>query len=650
MKSSSALTYRPDIDGLRAIAVLSVVAFHGFPSVLPGGFVGVDVFFVISGFLISRILFRQLAAGSFSFRDFYAHRIVRLFPSLGTVLAVCCAVGWSVMQPDQYRRLGQETLAGAAFFSNLLFWRASGYFDAIAETKPLLHLWSLGVEEQFYLFWPLLLAVLWRVRVNFLAPVVVTAILSLGLGVFLATSHPAADYYSPFTRMWELMAGALLAYLVEYKPAALVRFGEIRSILGVAMLGASLFILNSTVPFPGWAALLPVAASFLLLSSPTARFNSIVLASPPLRWIGLISYPFYLWHWPLLFAVRNLGFLAGLGDEGARAVAIAISLVLSVATYVLVEKPIRFGTVRKISVPALSAGMAAVVAAAVAIIATDGFSYRIDAELNRLSHLTNANIGERWRDHSCFLEPEDQKSQFPPECDSPVRPLVVLWGDSHAAMLYPGLQDIIDSRRLGLAQYTISACPPLVHVARAGRPLCQDTNDWVLTKIERDRPQTVLLSAMWFVKSPDYDFELLRSTVSELRMRGAPRIVVFGPAPRWEGLLPSLLAGCMREQTSISGHKYSRCGLTKDLDDLDRRVAHTAATLGVEYVSIYNTLCNAAGCMTMVTPSEVSTRDDSHLTPAAAAFVLLQNKATVFGKDADRNGLLLAKSGDAAGF
>jgi len=210
--------YRPDIDGLRALAVLSVVLYHAhaFPKVLKGGFIGVDIFFVISGFLISTIIFSGLERGSFSFFDFFCRRIRRIFPALLLVLISCYAFGWFVLLADEYKQLGKHIAAGAGFVSNFVLWTESGYFDAGAETKPLLHLWSLGIEEQFYIVWPLILWWAWKKKFNLFTITLVLAFFSFGLNLAKYRVNGVADFYSPQTRFWELLAGALLAYITSH--------------------------------------------------------------------------------------------------------------------------------------------------------------------------------------------------------------------------------------------------------------------------------------------------------------------------------------------------------------------------------------------------------------------------------------------------
>lgn len=207
--------YRADIDGLRAIAVLAVVGFHAFPDYFPGGFVGVDVFFVISGFLISSIIFREVGRSTFRLPQFYARRIRRIFPALLIVLVACLLFGWFALLPDELEHLGKHVAAAATFVSNLALWQESGYFDRAAELKPLLHLWSLGVEEQFYLVWPMLLLLLWKRQQNIAITIVLLTLTSFMLSIALGQQSPSANFYFPFSRFWELGLGCLLAVVKE---------------------------------------------------------------------------------------------------------------------------------------------------------------------------------------------------------------------------------------------------------------------------------------------------------------------------------------------------------------------------------------------------------------------------------------------------
>ena len=356
--------YRSDIDGLRAIAVLSVVGFHAFPLGIRGGFIGVDIFFVISGFLISTIIFDGLEAGVFSFSEFYGRRIKRIFPALALILLASYAFGWFALFPHEYAQLGKHIAAGAGFVSNFVLSNESGYFDNLAETKPLLHLWSLGIEEQFYIVWPLLLWLAWRFRIRILGLTVAVAVASFALNIFGIFIDDVPTFYSPQTRFWELLTGSLLAWHRlqgvdetserQRKVSALLgRFSgrriaedfratarHLQSWSGACLIAFALLFLTKSQPYPGWWALLPtIGAALIIAGGARSGFNRKILSHPVLVWFGLISYPLYLWHWPLLSFARIM--VGDVPSAGIRITAVALSVPLAWVTWVLLEKPIR---------------------------------------------------------------------------------------------------------------------------------------------------------------------------------------------------------------------------------------------------------------------------------------------------------------------
>jgi peptidoglycan/LPS O-acetylase OafA/YrhL len=360
-KHAATLKYRPDIDGLRAVAVLAVVAFHAFPDWLPGGFIGVDIFFVISGYLISSIIFEQVKGGNFSIANFYARRIKRIFPALIIILLFCAGVGWLILFPHEYKQLGKHIAAGAGFSSNFILWREAGYFDVSAESKPLLHLWSLGIEEQFYFVWPAAIYLCWKWRLNMWWVMLTFLVASFAINIAFLDSKPVATFYLPFTRFWELLIGAVLAHIGQRQAsgsgtgpaegssvrAALSRLmsegshANLRATVGVALIVASLALLNPHVAFPGWWALLPAIGAYLVISAGSkAWINRNILAHRVLVWFGLISFPLYLWHWPPL-AFAHIVESARPG-VATRLAAIAASIFLAWLTFELVEKRLRF--------------------------------------------------------------------------------------------------------------------------------------------------------------------------------------------------------------------------------------------------------------------------------------------------------------------
>jgi peptidoglycan/LPS O-acetylase OafA/YrhL len=433
---------------MRAIAVLAVVGFHAFPTVFRGGFVGVDVFFVISGFLISGILFAQSDKGGIRISGFYARRIKRIFPALLVVLATTLTLGWVILFQRELRSLGRHVVAGAGFVSNVQLWNEAGYFDSSAASKPLLHLWSLGVEEQFYIVWPLTIILFAGTRALTLSLIAVSFIANL----WLVRHFPSAAFYLPLSRFWELLAGALLAIGEPPKPSAL------RAWSGMILLAAAVLLIDQERSFPGWWALLPVAGACLLISAgPGVWPNRRFLGNPALVFIGLISYPLYLWHWPLLTFARLLE--NGTPPLAIRLLAVAASVVLSWLTYRFVELPVR-GSTARITPILLSILMAVVALGGFLIYRSPESPDPVFASIvvgNGLTGLTKPGCGITSGEKPTALS----------NCDSDTRqtPVFALVGDSHAGALFPALvrESEPEGRWMLLAR---PGCLPLSGVVR----------------------------------------------------------------------------------------------------------------------------------------------------------------------------------------
>ena len=347
--------YRPDIDGLRAIAISTVVLYHAFPSLLPGGFIGVDIFFVISGFLISGIVFTQVAAGKFSVRDFYIRRICRIFPALVIVLSITAVVGWTWLLPGDWERLGQEIHGSAFFFVNFVFLSQAGYFDEASITKPLLHLWSLSIEEQFYVVWPIATLLACRIRGALPLLLVVGIFTSFAFNLKTITTNPVAAFYMPGTRAWELLIGCLLAFRLKFEESPIaLRFSaietifapELRAFCGLGLIAMAAMFFDSHQPYPGWRALFPTTGAALLIAAGSnATINRALLSNRPMIFIGLISYPLYLWHWPILSFVTIYQGVTPSVQERLGLVLLAFGC--AVGTFYLLERPIRFGRQRR---------------------------------------------------------------------------------------------------------------------------------------------------------------------------------------------------------------------------------------------------------------------------------------------------------------
>jgi peptidoglycan/LPS O-acetylase OafA/YrhL len=607
-----------------------VVAYHAFPQAAPGGFVGVDVFFVISGFLISSIILGGLRAGDFSFGRFYGRRIRRIFPALIVVLLCCWMAGWFVLLPDEYRQLSEHIVAGAAFASNFVLWAESGYFDQAAELKPLLHLWSLGIEEQFYIVWPLALCLVWKRR-GYLLPVTAALLLaSFLLNVHLAGTDRVAAFYSPLARFWELLVGSLLAHAGQATRRD-------TSLPGAALIGLAVLSLDESALFPGWWALLPVLGAYLVISAgPGGLLNRTVLSHRWLVLVGLISYPLYLWHWPMLALARVVH-----GDTPPATVRIAIvaaSLVLAYATYRLFEKPVRFSWPARRSVPALSLAMLGAASAGIAAVAMNGLPSRFNDTV-RPYVAYQYDFGADGRVGSCWLRAADAPDAYSAACvDAPAgaKPLTMVWGDSHAARFFPGVRALTKGE-VRLAQLTRDACPPVLDY---GYEPCARANRFIAGQIRALRPQTVILFAAWNHyrrrDGSDRVFRQLAATVRQLKESGVPRIVVVGPAPQWRDSLPNNL---VRQAVHSGSHAvdtrtYHKFDATvRSADSALRR--ELPASTGATYFSALEAMCDAAGCLTTINgrADGLTSWDDGHLTTPGAVYLAGKLAESVGGFD-----------------
>lgn len=523
--------YRADIDGLRAIAILSVVGFHAFPLWVKGGFIGVDIFFVISGYLISTIIFDGLERNNFSFVEFYSRRIKRIFPALLLVLIACFAFGWFPLLADEYKQLGKHIAGGAGFVSNYLFWNESGYFDNAAEKKPLLHLWSLGIEEQFYIIWPLLLWFSWKQRLNLLTITIVVGVISFAANLQKVSSDVVEAFYSPQTRFWELLIGSLLAYITLYKKSNFSKFTHrldmgfdawlgfivyaqapegdgntrrnMQSLLGAVLIAIGVLVITKETRFPGWWALLPTLGAVLIISAgKQAWLNRAVLSTRVLVWFGLISFPLYLWHWPLLSFARIME--SETPSLEIRIAAVLIAIVLAWLTYWLIEKPIRFGKHSKEKTITLLVLMVAVGYVGYNSYKRDGLPFRAFPKQIQ-AYTKSIAVTDRVKECSDISHAYEKSADwFCKLGEQTSQPSIFAYGDSHALSLIPAIEKFGIENKINILLASSSGCPPILGiqsmrgVAWTDRYNCQKLNDRIFEYVKSNRNiKSILLIARW---------------------------------------------------------------------------------------------------------------------------------------------------------
>ena len=605
--------YRPDIDGLRAVAVLSVVAYHAFPKWLPGGFTGVDVFFVISGFLITRIVLDDLEAGSFGFVDFYARRVRRLFPALLLVLATSFAIAWIVLLPNEYAQLGKYMAAGAAFVANAVPWHEAGYFDSSAATKPLLHLWSLGIEEQFYALWPLLLWLGWKRRRSIPWIMAGVGIASFALNIAGIGKDAVGTFYAPQTRLWELACGGGLAWMGAPRKSAV---SEALSVVGCLLLAWGMAMIDRTSSYPGALALVPVlGAGLVIAAGPQAWLNRTVLSNRLAVGIGLASFPLYLWHWPLLSFARIVE-----GDvpvAGTRIGIVLLSVLLAGLTWRFIERPVRLGW-HGVRIGMLMLLMTIAGGVGYATYGMNGLAFRFPSIVAELTGY-RYDFVKAYRQGTCFLTLEQRFEDFA-KCDSPsdTAPMILLWGDSHAAHLYPGYKALY-GKDFEIVQRTATTCAPVLGVNFASNAQCEKINDGIYAWLEGKRSVTVVLAAIW----THYDLGKLDETLAKLTRLGV-RIEFVGPVPQWNEALPRQLhLHFQKHVPHVVPYRMSD-GLVPNVARVDALLKPRVSAHGVNYISALDHLCNPQGCLTRLgeTGDTLIGWDHAHLTDAGSRFLV----------------------------
>jgi peptidoglycan/LPS O-acetylase OafA/YrhL len=646
LQTASQPGYRADIDGLRAIAVLAVVGFHAEIGALRGGFIGVDIFFVISGYLISGIILKSLQRDRFSFIEFYVRRINRIFPALVLVLSCVVALGWVVLFPPEFSTLGTHILGGAGFLSNFVLWSDTGYFAS--QNKPLLHLWSLAVEEQFYLFWPVILFAAYKARWNAIQVIATCVALSFAVNLWLVGhSEATAAFYLPFGRFWEILVGGFLVVAENSRIngnriARATRARDAFSVLGLFLLTASILTVDQNTLWPGWPALLPVVGTLLLIwSGPGAAINRYLLGRRSLVWIGLISYPLYLWHWPLFVFARVVN--EGQVPRTVRIGIVVASFVLAALTYVLVERPIRFGARKRRSAARLAVAMAAV--------AMIGLSMK--------TAVAQPRLGRKYNTVVAFDKKEAPPGGYFDKKDNAVGIVlpgkstrkIVFLGDSHAVQYRPRLEKLAErnSDFPTVIFFTYGGCPPYRGVNRKGIAWdgvtfrCDKFEEMAFARAKQPDVETVVFSAYWedYFEQSDNQHPLFRIEDSRRNptlfpgngsdsileafehelaamTRAGKRVFLILPNPDAPGLnpaallprrLPWLSPGKAQQKVALTDAVARSARLRDRLNELAKRA-------GATVIDPVPFLCRCASCQTIGPDGRSMYVDDHHLRPS----------------------------------
>jgi peptidoglycan/LPS O-acetylase OafA/YrhL len=621
--------FRKDINGLRAIAVVAVVLFHFNVAGFAGGFVGVDVFFVISGYLMTSIIFPKVASNTFSLWEFYLARARRIVPALAALCCFYLVVGWLLLLPNDFATLGKHIASALLFVSNIIFNREAGYFDVAPFDKWLLHTWSLSVEWQFYMLYPALVMLLFRLAGIRLAKVAVLAgcVASLGLSAYAVTRWPGSTFYLLPTRAWELLAGGIVFLYPLTLPARAMKLIEVA---GMAAIGYACWRFSGADAWPGFLAAVPVLGTMMVLWA--KQGDSIFTGTRASNILGDWSYSIYLWHWPIVVGLHYSG---NAGSMMWMLAGVVASIIAGWASYTLIESTTRVKRSSEAPRPLYTALVVVSPALAVALALTVVFLNGVPSSVRSVNDGERAQFVEHYRQlHESGLvsayraecdfydwKTKHAKNKIDASCTEADTPMF-LWGDSHAQALSLGLRTLVGEK--SVAQVATSGCPPDIDGKSPAQidNNCVLSNQFALSEIARLRPAVVILAQHKSHASKDW-----QRLAERVRSLGAGRVVLVGPAPEWRPALPMLVA----RNHWLDASEFINDGIhANTLADNVLLGEKFKNSTGLSYVSITNTLCRPDGSCRAFLPGtrELIAVDYGHLSPKGSIYVVQQILAT----------------------
>lgn len=625
------MEYRREIDGLRALAVIPVMLFHAGFQAFSGGFVGVDVFFVISGYLITSIILAEKQAGTFTLIGFYERRARRILPALFVVMFTCLPFAWLWLPPEDMKSFSQSLVAVSAFASNILFWLTSGYFETAAELKPLLHTWSLAVEEQYYVLFPIFILLMWELGKRWIVSLLAAvAVISLAVAQWGSQTQISFTFFMLPTRGWEILVGAFIAfYFSEQRRTNHSQSGcQAGSVIGLLLISYAVFAFDKQTPSPSLLTLIPViGAALITLFATQQTLVGKLLGSKLFVGVGLISYSAYLWHQPLLAFARHRSL-----DEPSKlllSILVIAAVALAYLSWKYVETPFRnrqrFS--RKQIILYSASFSIFFVGFGLTGQLKKGFESRLsDGERIIMSYATYAPREDVYRYRTCFLDLDQAYTEFSHLCtaNSAVGGTFI-WGDSHAAALSYGLRQSLQN----VVQYTAAGCPPIKDAEVRFFPNCKKINDYVLSEIHRMKPIQVYLHANWTLfeeqNKEQESAKNIHKTIDYVRsVSPSTKITIVGGVPQW---FPSLPANMLKKRMTMHAEQYVKSSNLNDLTASDNAFDDVAKEMGVNFFSAINALCVNDKCQATVVFNDVlmpTVWDYGHLTEGGS--VLLAKK------------------------
>ncbi|MFZ6659137.1 acyltransferase family protein [Undibacterium sp. TJN19] len=626
------MNYRKEIDGLRALAVLPVILFHAGFTAFSGGFVGVDIFFVISGYLITTIVVTEMEQGSFSLLNFYERRARRILPALFFVMLCTLPFAWIWMLPQDLKDFSESLVAVSLFASNIFFCLTNGYFDAASELKPLINTWSLAVEEQYYVLFPLFLMLAWKLgKKCIISLLLIVAVISIGTAHWVSSTHPSFAFYLLPTRGFEILIGALVSLYINYKSHITLvsqRASQLVSLIGLVLILYAIFTFDYKTPSPSLYTLIPtIGAGLVLVFANTKNLVGKLLGSKAFVGIGLISYSAYLWHQPLL-AFARLRSLDGLTNINLILLCLT-ALLFGYWSWKYVENPFR--NKQKISRKILFI-LSLVLTFTFIVVGLIGWkckdlNSRLSKQQKVIARFQNYDFTQTLRRYTCYMEPENTYHNFKDECyGNKTSDAYLIWGDSYAAASSKGIRTVHND----IIQLTASACPPLIDTSFVDRPNCLYINNFVKENIQKLQPKKIFLQSNWYTYKREDVIGNLSKTIEFIKIASPnSKIIIIGSAPQWEPTLPIFLSG---KNITLSQEEYIQMPTYKKLKDVDRRLMILANTNKVEFISLLDSVCIGEKCLAVTKyKSEfwLTAWDNGHLTEAGSVYIYTKMKKLI---------------------
>ena len=630
------MNHRREINGIRALAVVSVILFHAGFTAFSGGFFGVDIFFVISGYLITKLIAEELENGTFSLLNFYERRVRRIIPALLFVMLCTLPFAWFWMIPQDLEDFSRSLISIPFFLSNFLFYSTSDYFSTSSEFKPLIHTWSLAVEEQYYILFPLFLMFIWKLGKKwsiFLLSII--AIASFIIAKNNSLTKPLFAFYMLQSRAFEILIGSITALLFKYKKELFnkkfslkiekykLKIEQSLSFAGLAMMIYAILFFDKNTQNVTFFSLIPVIGTALVLAFATNNnFVGKLLGYKIFVGIGLISYSAYLWHQPLLAFAR----LKTIDNNLSQIFLIflcLISFLLAFFSWKYIENPFRYKskiTKKILFISTLSISLILILIG-LTIFKNNGFKNRLNSEQQKIiSFQNNYELRKQVRENICSLEPEYTFHDFKPECYiGKTNNTYLIWGDSLAATSYIGLKSIHDDT----LQLTASSCHPIIDKNFPDRPNCYNINNFAKEKISKLKLKKIFLQASWISNSDQKNLVQNIIKTIEFIKKASPQsqIIIIGSLPTWEQELPKLI---LRKNLSLYGEKYIKLPNYKKLKELDEKLKTLEKFENVKFISALDQLCVEEKCLAIIKYKEeywITSPDFHHLNEASSIFL-----------------------------